>query len=140
MTMCPNQLFFKLFFGPFLKSLLNFLQYYFCFMLWFFGPEACGILAPQPGIEHALLRLEGEILPTGPPGKSQLFIFFSIEVFTMLCSFQLYCRVNQLCRSVYILFQSLFHYRLLQDVEYSCLSSTVGPCCLSILYKVVCCC
>ena len=45
-------------------------------MLWFFGPEACGILAPQPGIKHVLLRLEGEILPTGSPGKSQLFILF----------------------------------------------------------------
>ena len=52
-------------------------------MLWVFGPEACRILAPQPGIKHALLALEGEILPTGPPGKSQLFIFI-IEVFTML--------------------------------------------------------
>ena len=27
----------------FLKSLLNFLQYYFCFMFWFFGHETCGI-------------------------------------------------------------------------------------------------
>ena len=33
--------------GPFLKSLLNLLQYCFCFMFWFFGHEACGILAPQ---------------------------------------------------------------------------------------------
>ena len=27
----------------FLKSLLNFLQYYFCFMFWFFGHKTCGI-------------------------------------------------------------------------------------------------
>ena len=32
--------------GPFLKSLLNLLQYCFCFMLWVFGCQACGILAP----------------------------------------------------------------------------------------------
>ena len=38
---------------------------------------------------------------------------------------------------IYILFQILFHYRLLQDSEYSSLCYTVGPCCLSILYTVV---
>ena len=31
----------------------------------------------------------------------------------------------------------LFHYRLLQDIEYSSLFCTVGPCWLSILYIVV---
>nr|XP_058899965.1 interleukin-34 isoform X3 [Kogia breviceps] len=31
---------------------------------------ACGILAPQPGIEPAPTALEGEVLTTGPPGKS----------------------------------------------------------------------
>ena len=39
-------------------------------MFWFFGHEACGILAPQPGIEPAPPALESEILTTGPPGKS----------------------------------------------------------------------
>ena len=38
--------------------------------IWFFGHGACGILAPQPGIEPALPALEGNILTTGPPGKS----------------------------------------------------------------------
>ena len=33
---------------------------------------------------------------------------------------------------IYILFQIPFHYRLLQDVEYSSLCYTVGPCFLSI--------
>ena len=37
--------------GPFLKSLLDLLQYCFCFMFCFFGLEACGILVPWPGIE-----------------------------------------------------------------------------------------
>ena len=49
--------------GPFLKSLLNLLQYYFCLMFWAFGPEACRILAPQPGIKPippALGRSPGE--------------------------------------------------------------------------------
>ena len=41
---------------------------------------------------------------------------------------------------IYILFHSciyihiLFHYRSLQDTEYSSLCYTVGPCCLCILY------
>ena len=41
---------------------------------------------------------------------------------------------------IYILFQILFHCRLLQHIEYSSLCYTVGLCCLSILYTVVCIC
>ena len=45
-----------------------------CFLknlrFWFFGCEAHGILAPQPGIEPTPSALEGEVLNTGPPGKS----------------------------------------------------------------------
>ena len=37
----------------FFKSLLNLLQYCFCFMFWLFGRETCGVLDPQPGIEPA---------------------------------------------------------------------------------------
>ena len=36
----------------------------------FFGPEAYGILAPQPGIEPATPALEDDVLTTGPLGKS----------------------------------------------------------------------
>ena len=39
-------------------------------MFWFFGHEACGILATWRGSEPALPSLEGEVLTTGPPGKS----------------------------------------------------------------------
>ena len=39
-------------------------------MFGFFSSEACGILAPRPGIELAPPALEGEVLTTGPPGKS----------------------------------------------------------------------
>ena len=52
-------------------SLMNLLQYHFCFMLWFFGQEAYGILALQPGMESKHPDLEGKVLTTGPPGKSQ---------------------------------------------------------------------
>ena len=43
-------------------------------MFWFFGLEACGILAPWPGIKPAAPALEGKVLTTGLPGKS-LHIF-----------------------------------------------------------------
>ena len=46
------------------------LQYWFCFMFWFFGREACGILAPRPEIVPAPPALEGKVLTTGRPGKS----------------------------------------------------------------------
>ena len=39
-------------------------------MFWCFGCEACGILAPQPGMEHTPPALEGEVLTTGLPEKS----------------------------------------------------------------------
>ena len=74
--LCDGRFFFKIFFffgcGPFLKSLLNLLQYCFCFMFWFSGHEACGILAPQPGMEPTPHALEGKVLTTGLPGKSLL--------------------------------------------------------------------
>ena len=35
---------------------------------------------------------------------------------------------------VYILFYTLFHYGILQDIEYSSLRYTVGPFCLSCSY------
>ena len=50
-------------------SLLNLLQYCFCFMFWFFGPVACGILVPQPDIKPTPLALEGEALTTELPRK-----------------------------------------------------------------------
>ena len=45
-----------------LKSLLSLLQHCFCFMFFgFLAWEACGILAPQPGVESTPLALEGEV-------------------------------------------------------------------------------
>ena len=48
--------------GPFLKSLLNLLQYCFCFMFWFFGHKACGILIPWPGIRPTNPAMEMQSL------------------------------------------------------------------------------
>ena len=57
----------------------------------------------------------------------------------MLRSFQVYSKMIQLYISIYIIFQILFHHRLLQDIEYSSLCYTVGPCSLPTLYIVVVC-
>ena len=59
---------------------------------------------------------------------------------TMLCESLLYSKVTHLFTYIYILFLILFHYGLSQDIENSSLHYTVGPCCLSILYIVVCIC
>ena len=37
---------------------------------WVFGHKACGILVTQAGFEPTPSALEGEVLTTGPPGKS----------------------------------------------------------------------
>ena len=49
--------------------------------------------------------------------------------------FQVYSKVIQL--HIYI-FSDSFHFRLLQDIEYSSVCYTVGLCCLSISYIVMC--
>ena len=40
------------------------------FMSWFFGREACGILARRSRIESLSPVLEGKVLTSGPPEKS----------------------------------------------------------------------
>ena len=46
--------------------------------------------------------------------------------------FQVYSKVIKLYINIhiYFLFQILFHYKLLQDTEYSSLCYTIGPYCL----------
>ena len=56
----------------------------------------------------------------------------------MLCWLQVYSKVIQFY--IYIFFQILFPYRLLQNIECSSLCYIVGPCWLFILYIVVCIC
>ena len=66
------------------------------------------------------------------------FFFFYLSIVGLQRVFQ--SKVIQLYIYIihtYIPFQILFHYRLLQDTEYSSMCYTVGPC-LSVLYIVVC--
>ena len=46
--------------------------YYIASVFWFrfFGPEAYGMLAPQPWIKPTPPALEGKVLTIGPAGKS----------------------------------------------------------------------
>ena len=48
-------------------------------MFWFSDPKACGILAPQSGIEPEPSALGGVVLTTGSPGKS---LFYSTTLDT----------------------------------------------------------
>ena len=41
------------------------------FMLWFFGPEACEILALQSGLQPTPPALEGKVLTSRMPGESR---------------------------------------------------------------------
>ena len=43
-------------------------------MLGAFGPEACGILVPRPGIRPAPPVLAGEVLTTGPPDTPLILV------------------------------------------------------------------
>ena len=54
-------------------------------MFWLFDCKSHGILAPQRGIEPAPSTLEGEVLTSGPPGKSLvLFIYLFLVLATPL--------------------------------------------------------
>ena len=66
-TIETQQLFSKYFWG----AVWGFLAFSYCSTC----PMACGILVPRPGIEATAPTLEGEVLTTGPPGKSQDFIY-----------------------------------------------------------------
>ena len=72
--------------GSFLKSLLNLLQYCFCFMFRLFGHKTYRILGPRPGIEPAPLHwktksqsLDSQGSPSVLFKASLLYIFFNRE-------------------------------------------------------------
>ena len=64
------QLFFSFLMQTLFKVFIEFVTILLLFMVWFFGQERHGILAPQPGIEPTPPTLEGKVLTTGLPGKS----------------------------------------------------------------------
>ena len=73
--------------------------------------------------------------PQSLPGPDSFaFYWGEVNLKTVLVSSILKQPLN-IC--IYILFQILFHYRLLQDIEYSSLCYMGGPCCFLVLYVVV---
>ena len=68
--------------GPFLKSLLNLLQYCFCFIFQFFGPKACGILA----FHHWTAREVSLPLAFIPYSQSLPFALFSSQTGLLVTS------------------------------------------------------
>ena len=76
--------FFKIFFlcGPFVKSLLNLLQYYFFFYVLDFGHETLEILAPWPGIEPTSPAWGGDVLAMGNPSDCNILTTFLREQLT----------------------------------------------------------
>ena len=66
---CKTVLLLFFLYGPFLKSLLNWLHYCFCFIVLTFLATGMQDLRSWPGIKPIPLTLESEVLTTGPPGK-----------------------------------------------------------------------
>ena len=108
---------------------------------------------PNPGIVPRSPALQADSLPSEPPGKPKNTGVGSLSLLQGIFPTQesnwslLHCRriLDQLSYQEspysYILFHILFHYGLSQDIEHSFLCNyTVGPCCLSILYMLVCIC
>ena len=58
------------FLGVFFEVFIEFVTVLLHFMFWCFGRQACGILAPRPGIKPTPPAVEGEVLTNGLPGKS----------------------------------------------------------------------
>ena len=67
------------------KVFIEFVTILLLFTSWFFGPEACEILAPWPGIEPTPFAAEGEVLTTGPPGKSKQGVSLQVMKADLFC-------------------------------------------------------
>ena len=75
-----------------------------------------------------------------------LFILLNISAAKFLCMCPLlyspeeFSEIESKGQCIYLLGFFLFHYGLSQDIEYSSLCCTAGPCCLAILYVIACVC
>ena len=51
--------------------------------------------------------------------------------------FQVHCKLIQLHKYIYIVFEIIFHHKILQDIDYSSLCYTVDLCCLLHIYFLI---
>ena len=65
--------------GPFFQVSIEHYYNITSVLFWIWGPKAWGTLASWLGIEHAPPAMQGEVLTTGPPGKS-LYLPFSWKI------------------------------------------------------------
>ena len=72
--------------------------------------------------------------------KSIFLNLFYSSIVDLQCCVNFYCTAKWFSYIYTHLLHILFHYGLSQDIEYSSLCCIVGPCCLSILYIIVCIC
>ena len=101
----------------------------FSLLHWTCVPFSLGWLRWQVLYSTTLL-LEGGLLQC----ISKSFFFLLIEIDSQ-CYVSFKCTAQWL---LYILFQILFHYRLLQNIEFGFLCYTIGLCWLFILYIIMC--
>ena len=81
--------------------------------------------------------LTGWLSTIGPPGKPCINFFLNICIllrYSWLTVFQVHSRVIQLYIYTYIIFEIIFHYRLLQNIDYSSLCYIVSFCCLLYIF------
>ena len=64
------------------KAFFEFVTILLQFCVLVFGLEACGILAPRPGIKHSPSALEGGVLTTGTPLKSPKSLVLNLHSHT----------------------------------------------------------
>ena len=104
-----------------------------CALLWL---SSCGT--------YALVKPNQE-----PEGKGAVFCLFVFIFMDLIYNIVLVSGIQQRDSDIYIyiyiyifffFFQIIFHYRLLQHIEYCSLCYTENPCCLSSSYIVVCVC
>ena len=63
------------------KAFIEFFTILLQFCVLVFGLEACGILAPRPGIKYSPSALEGEVLTTGTPLRYPKFLVLNFQSF-----------------------------------------------------------
>ena len=64
----------------------------------------------------------------------KIYILLKYSWFTM---FQVHSKVIQLYKYTYMIFEIIFHHRLLQDIDYSSLFYSVNLCCLLCIYFLI---